>query len=407
MNKKSVLIYILPRSPWPPYAGQSRLAFFRAKELKKKGYKLILISFIRPNTISKEVFEELNNTFHELHLIEIKNLDFIFIAIRALILRFFYNRPLQSSWLASKRLSNKFKKIICLLEKKYKNIIFHFYSIRTYFLWQIIENYRKPFVIDLVDSMTLNLERKCLISNKFNKFFWNYELNASRIFEQNLPNFRYCKKYIVVSKLDKKYLKINSNKNKFFVSSVGYEIRKELKTKNKINKNIIFFGSLSYEPNQSAIFWLLEKVMPSVWAKDPEIILKIAGRKPTRKLINLCKNNKKISLIPNPKSMRECIKNSTISVAPLISGSGQQFKIIEAMANRVPVLSTSKGAKPFGFINKSDLIIADKPKSFANEIIKLIRDRRRRNYLKNNAYKKVKNNFDWEKVVGKLAKNIY
>ena len=44
-KNKPVLIYVLPRSPWPPYAGQSRLAFFRAKELKKKGYKIILIYF--------------------------------------------------------------------------------------------------------------------------------------------------------------------------------------------------------------------------------------------------------------------------------------------------------------------------------------------------------------------------
>ena len=125
-------------------------------------------------------------------------------------------------------------------------------------------------------------------------------------------------------------------------------------------------------------------------AKGSNIILNIAGRKPTRKLINLCEKHKNIFLIANPKSMTECMKNSTIAVAPLISGSGQQFKIIEAMANGVPVLSTSKGAKPFGFINKIDLIIADNPKSFANSIIKLFKDRKKRNYLKNKLIKKLK-----------------
>ena len=42
---KPSLVFILPRNIWPPYAGQSRLCFYRAKELKKKGYKLILIYF--------------------------------------------------------------------------------------------------------------------------------------------------------------------------------------------------------------------------------------------------------------------------------------------------------------------------------------------------------------------------
>ena len=46
------LVFILPRNIWPPYAGQSRLCFYRAKELKKKGYKLILIYFCTQNNFN-------------------------------------------------------------------------------------------------------------------------------------------------------------------------------------------------------------------------------------------------------------------------------------------------------------------------------------------------------------------
>ena len=39
------IISILPRPIWPPYAGQSRLCYFRNLELRERGYKTILVEF--------------------------------------------------------------------------------------------------------------------------------------------------------------------------------------------------------------------------------------------------------------------------------------------------------------------------------------------------------------------------
>ena len=202
-KNKPVLIYVLPRSPWPPYAGQSRLAFFRAKELKKKGYKIILIYFSISNLIPENGSSKLKSIFHEIHHIPIEKIDFFFIFLTAVVYRLLFKLPLQTTWLNSQRIIYKFRKKISYIEKKYKKTYYHFYSIRSKALWSIAEKNKKPFVIDLVDSMTLNLERKCSITKNLKKIFWIYELNAIRIFEQNLPYFHYCKKYLVVSKLDK------------------------------------------------------------------------------------------------------------------------------------------------------------------------------------------------------------
>ncbi len=411
MNRnKPTIIFVLPRSPWPPYAGQARLSFFRAKELKKLGFKVILIFFTSSSSLSSEANIKLRKVFSEIHFIKIKKIDFCFIAIKAIYLRIKFNLPLQSSWLNSKSLINKFKKKITFLEKKYPYSFFHLYSIRSYTLWSVIEDSKKRFVIDLVDSMTLNLERKCFILDNLSKYFWEFELNASRFLEQNLPKFLYCKKYLVVSKLDKKYLKIASNKkeNSIFVSSVGYEIPQKIKPSQKHkNKSVIFFGSLSYEPNLSAIYWLLENVMPYVWENDNKITLKIAGRNPTKKLISICKKHRNISLIQNPTSMSRYIRSSTIALAPLISGSGQQFKIIEAIANGVPVLSTTMGAKPFGLIHNKDLIVEDEPKRFAKALLDLSNDLQKREYLRLNAYLKIKKKYSWNNLVQKLKMSIY
>ena len=114
---KPSLVFILPRNIWPPYAGQSRLCFYRAKELKKKGYKLILIYFSNRKDLNNIDAKTLESTFNEMHFIKINYIDFIFIFFNSLLLRIFKKLPLQASWLNSPRLKKKFKNKINLIVK--------------------------------------------------------------------------------------------------------------------------------------------------------------------------------------------------------------------------------------------------------------------------------------------------
>ena len=408
-NKPS-LVFILPREIWPPFAGQSRLCFYRAKELKKKGYTLFLIYFSYKNNLNKKNEKILKSIFKEIHFIKIYNYDFIFIAFNSLLLRVFKKLPLQASWLNSPRLKKLFKKKINLITKNHKKTLFHFYSIRSNALWSISDLYNRPFVIDLVDSMSLNIQGKINnLKNNLSKLFWYFELRSVKLFEDNLPYFNFCKRYFIVSKIDRSFLKTNRLKKRIPINvhSIGSEISKKLfKLKpNKLNKNIIFFGSLDYEPNLSAIYWLLEKVMPKVWGIDSNIILNIAGKNPPKRLIDLCNKDKKILLIPNPNSMSHHIRKSTIAVLPLVSGSGQQNKILEAISNGLPVITTNKGAMPFGFINNKHLLIKDKPSNFASAIINLYKDYQKISKLREQAFLKLKMEYTWSAAANFLSKD--
>lgn len=405
LSKNEVIVFILPRSPWPPFAGQSRLSFYRARELKKLGYKVILISISNFRDLSSFAMENFEEIFHEVHLIKLKKIDFLYIFINALFSRCFRNLPLQCSWLNSPRILNLFEEKLKTLIKKNKKIIFHFYSIRSFYLWSFAEKYKKPFFIDLIDSMSLNIKGKFFNNKEFHKkIFWNLEYKSTNYFEKNLPFYQNCRGFLVVSEIDKKFLSLkNSNKNNLiFVNNIGCEIPNKLNQEDANNNNIIFFGSLNYEPNITAIKWLVEKVMPNVWEKDSSIILNIAGSNPSRELLNKFKKNPKILLIPNPISMDIIIRKSLLAVAPLISGSGQQFKIIEAMANGLPVVASSKVAMPFKFINKEDLLIEDDYLKFADAILELKNSSKRREELRKNSFLKIKDKYSWEYSVKNL-----
>ena len=77
------------------------------------------------------------------------------------------------------------------------------------------------------------------------------------------------------------------------------------------------------------------------------------------------------------------------------------------MANKVPVITTSKAAIPFGFINKKDLIIEDDPNSFAKEIVNLCNNQKLIEKLRMNAFKTIKDKFSWEVIIKKLINEIY
>jgi len=403
--KNKVIVFVLPRSPWPPFAGQSRLTFYRAIELKKLGYRVILITISNFRNLSSNDLQHFKEIFHEVHFIKLKKLDFLYIFLNALFFRSFRNIPLQNSWLNSPRILNLFEEKLKILIKKNKKIIFHFYSIRTFYLWSLAEKYKKPFFIDLIDSMSLNIKSKFFNKIEFHKkIFWNLEYKSISYFEKNLPFYQNCKGFLVVSEIDKKFLSLkNYNYNNLiFVNNIGCEIPNKLNQEAVNDNNIIFFGSLNYEPNITAIKWLVEKVMPNVWKKDSSIILNIAGSSPSGGLLKKFKNNPKINLIPNPKSMSNIIKKSLIAVAPLISGSGQQFKIIEAMANGLPVVASSKVAIPFKFINKKDLLIEDDYLKFADAILELKNSYKMREELRTNSFLKIKNKYSWESSVKNL-----
>ena len=71
------IISILPRPIWPPYAGQSRLCYFRSLELRERGYKTILVEFyFFRMTRNEEDLEKISKAFDEVYSIKINALDF-------------------------------------------------------------------------------------------------------------------------------------------------------------------------------------------------------------------------------------------------------------------------------------------------------------------------------------------
>ena len=410
MIKSKSILFVLPRKPWPPYAGQVRLAYSRAKELRKFGIKVHLICIGWGACKCTELnIKDLKKAFNSVKSFDLTLIDFFTSGLIAFFMNVFFRQPLQIHLLSSPLIKNKFKNFI----KNNEFSTIHFYSSRTYSLWKIIEKSKNEFVIDLVDSLTLNLGNKIKNNRGILKLIWLNEYLTFSKFEKNLPNFKYCNAYLTVSKIDAEFLKTRIEKkslnilNPIKVSNIGIEINKN-KNINLIKKNqIIFFGSLWYEPNVNAILWLINEIMPLVLQEEPKILLLIAGANPSKALLNAVSKKSYVKMVPNPINIEKLIKKSNISVAPMLSGSGQQFKLIESLALKTPLITTSKASYPLGLKDKKHALVCDDKFSFSKAILKLLKNNQLRSKLSQNGYKFVVEKYNWKNIVFKLIRDCY
>lgn len=121
------------------------------------------------------------------------------------------------------------------------------------------------------------------------------------------------------------------------------------------------------KPNELALKWFVQRVLPLVKEKEPESEFVIAG--------GICKridDNDSYRKMGIVKELDNFYNNIRFSVNPIRHGTGLNIKGIEALSYCKPIVSTSVGEK--GLTEARDaMIIADKPLEFAEKIVELLR----------------------------------
>ena len=96
--------------------------------------------------------------------------------------------------------------------------------------------------------------------------------------------------------------------------------------------------------------------------------------------------------------IRPYLWNSAVSIVPLRIGGGTRLKIYEAMAARVPVVSTAVGAEGLTIHPPDDIRIADTPQDYADRCLELLSSAEERERVTGAAWEMVNANFSWERV---------
>jgi glycosyltransferase involved in cell wall biosynthesis len=165
---------------------------------------------------------------------------------------------------------------------------------------------------------------------------------------------------------------------------------------------LVFSGSLDWYPNVGGIRFFCHEVWPKLKQKSPGIRLYLAGRSPSREIVRLAESDQAIELIANPVDIRPWVWKAAVFICPIIDGGGTRLKILDAFAMGKAVVSTAAGAEGLEVSPGIDLLVADRPEEFSEQIVHLLRHDDSRKRLAGSARRVVENLYGWRTVAGHL-----
>lgn len=171
--------------------------------------------------------------------------------------------------------------------------------------------------------------------------------------------------------------------------------------------SLVFIGSMDWLPNEDAIFYFVDEILPLIKQKCPQVSLEVVGRNPSRKLQALAEQEKSIRLTGWVEDIRPFVARGSVCIVPLRIGGGTRLKIFEAMAMSKAVVSTFVGAEGLPVQAGENILLADTPNDFANCVLSLLGDPTQRKRLATSARALVQAKYSWPGVAENFARTLH
>ena len=165
--------------------------------------------------------------------------------------------------------------------------------------------------------------------------------------------------------------------------------------------HLIYIGSMDWYPNEDAVTFFADEVLPEIHAKLPNVQFSAVGGNPSPRVQKLGENPQ-ILVTGRVPEIKPYFARATVFVVPLRIGSGTRLKILEALAMGKAVVSTTVGAEGLGLVDGKEILIADEPKAFAESVLRLLTDASLCREMGENGRARVERDYDWRRIGAKL-----
>lgn len=387
------ILVVLPRFPWPLDKGDKLRAYHQVVELSKR-HEIYLFA-VSHRRVEPEQVEALEPYCREIRVVHLN--------------RFVCGLNILRNWFSSKSLqmgywNTKHSKRACkVFAREVQPDVVYSQMVRT---MPLVARLPYPKVMDFQDALSMNTERRMEQSRGLWHYLLHFEFKMLRSSEYKA--FSVFDALTIISEVDSEAIPHKKNGEIHIVpNGVDFDyFNTNALTRSDVNAfSLCFCGNMAYAPNVDAARYLVNEVMPLVWSRIPSATLLLAGADPKPSVCALA--SKLVTVSGRLDDIREAYASSQIFVAPMRLGSGLQNKLLEAMAMRVPCVTTSIANTPLGAVDGQEILVGDTPEALADALVRLLESQELRDSIAAAGNRFVTTHYSWSSAVEPLEKLLH
>ena len=397
------ILFLSLRCPYPPHRGDRIRSYNFIKQLSKQ-HAVTLVYFAESET-DIESAKHLEPFCERIEWVRFhRSFAFLNTGVHCLS-----KHPLQLHYWYAPQMQRRINEL--LAQERFELIHAQLFRMGQY----VTEVQGPAKVLDLCDSLALNLSRRAeLESNPWlakikldctpKRFLVKLEEKRVRRYEVDIMKAFDCG--TVVARFDRDYLLAQDDTLNLSIVPMGVDLG--YFQPNPITEPapmLLFTGTMNYFPNADAAIYFCDEVLPRIRERHPKACFYIVGNHPSEPVKRL-EAQAGVTVTGYVPDVRPYFEKASVFVAPLRAGSGIQTKNLEAMAMGVPVVTTSVGAMGLEADIGKELLVADTPADFAEQVIHLLDNKCLRKTLAQTARTRVENSYSWE-AIGERLKHVY
>jgi len=390
------VLILTNKIPYPPTDGGAIATLNMARGLAKAGadVKILAMSTPKHNSRSYDFPEEILN---EIGVIDVY-VDTDIKVVRAMSNLLFGKLPYN----AERFISESYREELAILLQESFDVV----QLEGPYIFPYLDTIKK-YHDGIVSYRAHNVEweiwdrNSAIQSNPIKRLYFKIISDRLKRFETGLLNS--IDVIIPITKRDELKLRQMGFKGKSFVASAGFEETSPTSTPIGMEFPSVFhIGGLDWLPNREGITWFLKYCWPLILKELPQLTFYIAGRNAPKQFV------KYVSTIPNVVFCGEVedsgvfMASKALMVVPLLSGGGMRVKIVEGLARRRAIVSTSIGAEGLDLSDGEELAIADAHEVFARKVIEILKDQILFNQMVNKGYEFFYQNLNNRNITAKL-----
>jgi len=383
------ILFIVSRVPYPLEKGDKLRAFNHLKLLSEK-HEVTLVA-LNDTELHPDAEDVLNRYCKKVYIVNISKGGRLFFMAYSV----FGKKPFSTYYFLSMKAYLLIEDII------EQNRPAHIFCQLTRVTEYVKEVKDIPMTLDYQDAFAKGMQRRAEKEPFYLR--WLFRMEYKRLKRYEAVVFDWFSNKIIISKQDRDNIDHPEKDNIVIVpNGVDFDYFKPIDSEKKYD--LLFTGNMAYPPNIESVVFLVKEVLPLVKKIKPGIKLLIAGADPVKRVKALQSNNVEVSGWVD--DLRDCYSQAKLFIAPMQISIGLQNKLLEAMAMKIPCITSELANNALHGTHNENIIVCNKPQEYADAILRLLDNPAEADRLANAGLDFIKKNYSWRKMTEPLLKVI-